>query len=513
MRDKDAGDLFGIRAIEAGYFGGVAQSANNSPNLTPRGSVGDLSPTFSGPQYSRSASSASASNVLDFNRYGRSPIAESDDSFSSSQHRSQLRLPLSPTIPSIAYAVRKTPSPTKSPLISPASSPIQVPSMAHIRQIALRPSTAERTGRHSHIPPIELPVDLRLKIPSAPLDHPDLADRTQPPLPDNSNRHSNIDTSQTELSAVPLITLCDDDNEAPKLLLPDFIGSSELLMPDFDEPRPNRASTTNISKTSAQKKTGSHAASPTETQTIELPTITAKAKFEQISSKGQEIVSEKLSELPASSTSSSRAPIPSLIVERGRFYFDCSSMYCIHFRLNVRLTNSLPTEPLTLTLPVRSPLRLSPASSKVNLKVNSEKEPRVSEELDENEEEFVPRNFLALALPTRSPLRLSPASSKSNLKSTPEKEPQLSAGLDENDEDNSPRTSFSFDRTLSEYRRESMIIPPSPPRKYRIGDTPMSSLTPHAMTTPFQNTFYMASDFPDRSSRRMGTVLQNHHAY
>jgi hypothetical protein len=35
MREKDEGDLFGIRAIEAGFFGGVAQSRPTSVNATP----------------------------------------------------------------------------------------------------------------------------------------------------------------------------------------------------------------------------------------------------------------------------------------------------------------------------------------------------------------------------------------------------------------------------------------------------------------------------------------------
>lgn len=38
MREKDEGDLFGIRAIEAGFFGGVAQSAPNSVVNSPAGS-------------------------------------------------------------------------------------------------------------------------------------------------------------------------------------------------------------------------------------------------------------------------------------------------------------------------------------------------------------------------------------------------------------------------------------------------------------------------------------------
>jgi hypothetical protein len=48
-RELDEGDLFGVRALEGGYFGGVAQSRPSSPSpsyvLTPETSVTDLSKT------------------------------------------------------------------------------------------------------------------------------------------------------------------------------------------------------------------------------------------------------------------------------------------------------------------------------------------------------------------------------------------------------------------------------------------------------------------------------------
>jgi hypothetical protein len=49
MRAKDEGDLFGIRAIEAGFYGGVAQSAPVSRAASPTGSRSG-SPEFPQPE-------------------------------------------------------------------------------------------------------------------------------------------------------------------------------------------------------------------------------------------------------------------------------------------------------------------------------------------------------------------------------------------------------------------------------------------------------------------------------
>lgn len=38
-RELDEGDLFGIRAIQAGYFGGVSQSCPNSPSISRSSSM------------------------------------------------------------------------------------------------------------------------------------------------------------------------------------------------------------------------------------------------------------------------------------------------------------------------------------------------------------------------------------------------------------------------------------------------------------------------------------------
>jgi len=325
MRDKDAGDLFGIRAIEAGYFGGVAQSANNSPVLTPRGSLGELSPTFSSPRYSRTVWSASSS-ILDLNKYGRNSIGDNFDSIPSSQRQSHLRMPPSPTISSTAYGVRKTPSPTKSPPISPAFSPIAAPSMAYVRQLPLRPSTAERTGRHSHSPPIEPPIDMRFELPHAPLDHPDMASSPQPPSMDNPNRTTNDNPPEAGISApAHLATLHDDDNKAPHLLLPDFIWSSAFVLPEFDRPKSVRASSMSKLVTSTKRKSMGHPPVPELTLVPKVPAIPAKAGVDASSSRFNENVQERTLQSPSSKARPSLTP--PLLVESGREYFDYSRTY------------------------------------------------------------------------------------------------------------------------------------------------------------------------------------------
>lgn len=329
-RDKDDGHLFGVRAIEAGYFGGVAQSANNSPNLSPRVSVVALSPTFHGSEHARSTSTSSA---FDLNIYGRISAADSYNNPPSSSRQTSLQSPVSPTIPSIAYAVRKTPSPTKWSPISPASSPIQVPSMAHIRQIALRPSTAERTGRHSHDPPIETPIDFRFKTPNETLTRPDILTPPQSPPPEGSKRHARV------FSTSDMVTWL-DDNEAPQLLLPDFIGSSEHLVPEFDrsasakrkrideralpELESKRASMMNTVNTLARKRSRGTPASPPDTPNAGPSTSLVTSCSTEKHARREAIIPERFLELPAT-TEGLRAPIPSVIVEGGRFYFDYSS--------------------------------------------------------------------------------------------------------------------------------------------------------------------------------------------
>ncbi|TID15185.1 hypothetical protein E2P81_ATG08258 [Venturia nashicola] len=434
MREKGAGDPFGPRAIEAGYFGGVAQSTNDSPNLTPRGSM--ISQTL---HDSQDAISLYSSSTFDPENSGMISTADSDNNHTSTARQTSLKLPLSPTIPSIAYAIRKTPSPTGSPSISPAYSPIQVPSMAHIRQIALRPSTAER---HSHGPPNEMPIDFRFESLQKTMLHPELLIPPQPQQPEVSRRHARI------FSASDMVTWL-DNNEAPQLLLPAFIGSSDHLVPEFDrsksnrtsgisintipakrksiddeplpEPKPKRISMMKNSSTPTRRRSRSSLASSQDKSIAENPTPLINTCSAGKHFRREAIVPERVLELPAS-TAGLRAPIPSVIVENGRFYFDYS-------------------KPLTLALPVRS--HLSPASSKASRKVTSQQAPRAREDLDADGDKIdTPRKSLTLTLPTRSPMHVLLKRSKISLTIDTESEPRLSEGWSEDgDGDVTPRAS------------------------------------------------------------------------
>jgi hypothetical protein len=347
IRDKDAGDLFGIRAIEAGYFGGVAQSANNSPVLTPRGSLGELSPTFSGPQYSR-AGWAASSSVLDLNKYGRSPTGDNYDNHPTSPRHNHPRIPSSPSSP---HTVRKSPSPTKSPPISPAFSPITAPMMAHVRQLALRPSTAERTGRHSHSPPIEPPIDLRFEVPSAPLDHPEAS--SPPPVLNSIGGGSNDKLPAAKNSAPSqMVTLRDDDGETPHLSLPDFIGSSAFVASDFDRPKTARSSLGKLS-ISARRKSMNRQPSAASIPIPYEPVLPAHAVNDASSSMFNDFKQENTPKpFPSRATHSTTSP---LLTESGRDYFDHSRTYpdtilgsSIQFRLlrshiQLNTLNSTPT--------------------------------------------------------------------------------------------------------------------------------------------------------------------------
>lgn len=145
-----------------------------------------------------------------------------------------------------------------------------------------------------------------------------------------------------------------EGSEVPQLLLPVFIGSSEHLVPEFDSSRSNRTSGVSITAISAERKSiddealpepkskrasmmnklnnparrGSRS-SPTlsdNNSIAEIPTPLMNASSSEKLSRREAIVPERLLELPAS-TGGSRAPIPSVIVEGGRFYFDYSSTY------------------------------------------------------------------------------------------------------------------------------------------------------------------------------------------
>ena len=137
-RELDEGDLFGIRAIQSGYFGGVVQSrptsAAGSPSHSPTGS------TFP-------PSSPSLIGVLPISGHGHPPL--------------DIQQP-SPTRPpgALLKAFYLPTEPSRSSTTNPRS---RVHSA--LTKSGLRPSEAELNGRINHDPS----VNMSLEIPPSPL--------------------------------------------------------------------------------------------------------------------------------------------------------------------------------------------------------------------------------------------------------------------------------------------------------------------------------------------------------
>ncbi len=134
-RELDEGDLFGVRAIESGYFGGVAQSRPaslaGSPISSRRNSVSD---TMAGrqpaPKIAASSPSGSVSNL---------PAAHSP------ARRTTHAPAQDDEIGAAAPGKRRVPSPMN---------------------LGLRPSQAELTGRHN----LDPSVDMNLNVPPSPVN-------------------------------------------------------------------------------------------------------------------------------------------------------------------------------------------------------------------------------------------------------------------------------------------------------------------------------------------------------
>jgi len=192
--------------------------------------------------------------------------------------------------------------------------------MAHVRQLALRPSTAERTGRHSHSPPIKPPIDLRLEVPSAPLDHPDLMGSLQPqPLGTTSQISKSKFQGADASTTTQLVTLHDGENDTPHLLLPDFIGSSAFVLTEFDRPKSVRASV------STKRNSMGRQAWPEFFPGTQIPVIPTNAI---VDASAQGSNGFRQDRTPERSPPIVPYPItPPLSVESGKDYFDYSRTY------------------------------------------------------------------------------------------------------------------------------------------------------------------------------------------
>lgn len=179
QRELDEGDLFGVRAIESGYFGGVAQSRPTSA----AGSSLDGSGTLLGHPSPKLAAASPMSSVvsLPLEKRQSSPLAKNAISASG-----------------VSTGTRKVPQPLRS---------------------TLHPSEAELNGRVNHDPA----VNMTLEIPASPL--------AAPSRPMSS--HSDISVRRPLSSAFPFPEPPRAEHgaqaEPPQLALPQNLRSSARM--------------------------------------------------------------------------------------------------------------------------------------------------------------------------------------------------------------------------------------------------------------------------------------------
>ena len=190
MREKDEGDLFGIRAIEAGFFGGVAQSRPtslaNSPVATPRGGS---------PAPSNRNSMVNTKNIALGQRgptLSTSTINLSQYVQRQSSPENELAPPRSGTpsslrqVSNFAEAGAAKNSARKAP-----PSPVRMPGNTNANS-RLQPSDAELNGRINH----NGAVNMALEVPPSPLrlspTHPrDFHEPASPRMPPHEITHPN----------------------------------------------------------------------------------------------------------------------------------------------------------------------------------------------------------------------------------------------------------------------------------------------------------------------------------
>ncbi|KAK0659662.1 hypothetical protein DIS24_g3912 [Lasiodiplodia hormozganensis] len=184
-RAKDEGDLFGVRALEAGYYGGVAQSRPSSPSPSSMGSS-SRHPSISTNTLIGSAASQTPKLI--------SP-STSVTTLPHSRHISEVATPRTPSSPP-----RRNPPPT----------------------LRLEPSQAELTGRKNHGV-----VEVFVHRPTSPEERMSPVSPTTPtsPLsPKSTSRHDDGLRSP----AISVSAASDDHEETPM--------SPELLRPTVYNP-------------------------------------------------------------------------------------------------------------------------------------------------------------------------------------------------------------------------------------------------------------------------------------
>jgi hypothetical protein len=187
MREKDEGDLFGIRAIEAGFYGGIAQSAPTSVANSPSGSrSASPAPGLRTPQGHSPSSSITMTSSRPHTPSNLSPVKNFSGSSSAlplNQHNHDSHGPeFAHHYPGGFKSTSHNSGMDMRRLMG--HSPL-----GHTYSPKLRPSKAELTGRINHTP-----IDMSLEVPPSPVSayHPS---RTTPeyeglPITSSSNSQS-----------------------------------------------------------------------------------------------------------------------------------------------------------------------------------------------------------------------------------------------------------------------------------------------------------------------------------
>lgn len=163
MREKDEGDLFGIRAIEAGFFGGITQSEPNSPMVSraasPAGSRnGSPAPINRIPYgvYNPSLASHQSFIQSQYNNYGGSHSSISSSILDLAQYGDDYgRSSISPNLrySNSSSALIDHPATKDSvfSVLSPAPATYTPTSLYQISPSRLRPTQAELYGRRNPV--------------------------------------------------------------------------------------------------------------------------------------------------------------------------------------------------------------------------------------------------------------------------------------------------------------------------------------------------------------------------
>lgn len=271
-RELDEGDLFGVRAIQSGYYGGVAQSR-------PTSAAGSHSPA------------GSSSNIFAGSHPSPNLIATT---------------PMS-SVTSLPSDPKPTPSPSHSPSLPNGAGRTATPGRPTPRPIksGLRPSEAELSGRINHDPA----VNMSLEIPPSPLTS------TRPPIPNGGSYAPSSPGSRSPSPSYPFPSAGNDHRAPAAALHPDVpkeikVSARPVSTAERHKPQVHSQSASVVSRSSDNSNHDGHR-SPYQEYT-ESPTRPARALYaERSSSRGSY-------HLPRMSSPPHGAPLPNVAEDQGK---------------------------------------------------------------------------------------------------------------------------------------------------------------------------------------------------